>query len=276
MKRIAAGVVLAALLVVSVIFYRHTYTKVASALAGNVGESPLTVVIDAGHGGNDPGGIGVSGVLEKDVNLAVAEFLKKDLEQRGIKVVMTREEDTGLYSENASNKKREDLANRIQVITDANPQFVICIHQNSFTDPKYSGAQVFYYKDSSEGASLAAYVQNQLISGVDPSNTRVPKSNMNYYMLKNSPAPIIIVECGFLTNSEEEAKLGTEDYQRKLAWNIYLGIMQYVNGAQTSGVGSGASGNTGNTGEALDTENASSGEESPSEAGDTENTGEES
>lgn len=146
-----------------------------------------------------------------------------------MEVVMTRESDQGLYSETASNKKREDLAKRIEIIEQEQPDFVVCIHQNIFTDAKYSGAQVFYYKESEEGAQLAGNIQKQLIAGVDPKNTRVPKSNMNYYMLKESPAPIVIVECGFLSNTEEEAKLGTEDYQRDLAWNIYLGIMQYVN-----------------------------------------------
>ncbi|MEI3265928.1 MAG: N-acetylmuramoyl-L-alanine amidase [Frisingicoccus sp.] len=185
--------------------------------------------LQSAHGGNDPGGIGVSGVLEKDVNLSVALFLKANLESQGMEVIMTRDTDKALYSsESSTNKKKEDLAKRIEIITETNPDFVLCIHQNIFTDAKYSGAQVFYYQESEESARLAACLQAQLIAGVDPDNTRVPKSNMNYYMLKNSPVPIVIVECGFLTNAEEEAKLGTEEYQRKLAWNIYLGTMQYL------------------------------------------------
>lgn len=231
MKRVMAVVICAGFLGLSVLFYSRTYSKVAAAISGEARESSVkTVVIDPGHGGNDPGGIGVSGVLEKDVNLSVALFLKSNLEQQGIQVVMTRDRDTALYSEGAPNKKKDDLAKRIQIITEAAPDFVICVHQNIFTDAKYSGAQVFYYKDSEEGARLAACIQDQLIAGVDPENTRVPKSNMNYYMLKNSPSPIVIVECGFLTNAEEEGKLGTEEYQRALAWNIYLGVMQYMNG----------------------------------------------
>ena len=199
-------------------------------LGGVSKEDKIKIVIDPGHGGNDPGGIGVSGVLEKDVNLSVAAFLKQNLEQQGIEVVMTRETDEGLYSETAANKKKEDLAKRIEIIEQEHPDFVVCIHQNIFTDAKYSGAQVFYYKESEEGARLAGNIQEQLIAGVDPENTRVPKSNMNYYMLKESPAPIVIVECGFLSNKEEEAKLGTEDYQRALAWNIFIGTMHYING----------------------------------------------
>ena len=230
MKRVLAVMVLMGFLVLSVVFYSRTYSRVSAAISNISGtQTKLKVVIDPGHGGNDPGGIGVSGVLEKDVNLSVALFLKANLESQGMEVIMTRDTDKALYSsESSTNKKKEDLAKRIEIITETNPDFVLCIHQNIFTDAKYSGAQVFYYQESEESARLAACLQAQLIAGVDPDNTRVPKSNMNYYMLKNSPVPIVIVECGFLTNAEEEAKLGTEEYQRKLAWNIYLGTKQYL------------------------------------------------
>lgn len=230
MKRVLAVMVLMGFLVLSVVFYSRTYSRVSAAISNISGtQTKLKVVIDPGHGGNDPGGIGVSGVLEKDVNLSVALFLKANLESQGMEVIMTRDTDKALYSsESSTNKKKEDLAKRIEIITETNPDFVLCIHQNIFTDAKYSGAQVFYYQESEESARLAACLQAQLIAGVDPDNTRVPKSNMNYYMLKNSPVPIVIVECGFLTNAEEEAKLGTEEYQRKLACNIYLGTMRYL------------------------------------------------
>ena len=229
MKKIGAILVMLALLGLSVVYYRRTYSEVAEVFSNASDKQIVKVVIDPGHGGNDPGGIGVSGVLEKDVNLSVALFLKENLEQQGIEVVMTRETDQGLYSETAKNKKKEDLAKRIQIIEESRPDVVLCIHQNIFTDAKYSGAQVFYYEKSEEGAKLASAIQDQLIAGVDPSNNRVPKSNMNYYMLKQSPVPIVIVECGFLSNIEEEAKLGTLEYQRDLAWNIYLGTMHYLN-----------------------------------------------
>ena len=232
MRKIFIGLILVGLLGTSIAYYVRTYSQVAEVLAGTVEKKGIKVVIDPGHGGNDPGGIGVSGVLEKDVNLSVAMFLKENLEQQGIEVVMTRERDEGLYSETAENKKKEDLAKRIEIIEENQPDFVLCIHQNIFTDAKYSGAQVFYYEDSMEGARLASAIQSQLIAGVDPENTRVPKSNMNYYMLKKSPVPIVIVECGFLSHVEEEAKLGTTEYQRALAWNIYLGTMHYLNETQ--------------------------------------------
>ena len=229
MKKIGAIFIMTVLLGLSAVYYLRTYSEVAAVFSRKAEEKPLKVVIDPGHGGNDPGGIGQSGVLEKDVNLSIALLLRDNLKQQGIEVVMTRETDCGLYSETSKNKKKEDLAKRIQIIEEAEADFVLCIHQNIFTDSKYKGAQVFYYESSEAGAKLADSIQNQLIIGVDPENNRVSKSNMNYYMLKQSPIPIVIVECGFLSNKEEELKLGTLEYQRALAWNIYLGTMHYVN-----------------------------------------------
>ena len=118
---------------------------------------------------------------------------------------------------------------RCEIIAETSPDVVISIHQNSYTDRSVCGAQVFYYKESEEGARLAGLIQNQLIQGVDPDNTRVPKSNMNYYMLKQSPVPIVIVECGFLSNSTEAERLTTDSYQEKCAWAIQLGILRYLN-----------------------------------------------
>ena len=170
MKRVMAVMVLAGFLALSVVFYSRTYSRVAAAVSNaSGGETKPRVVIDPGHGGNDPGGIGVSGVLEKDVNLSVSLFLKANLEAQGFEVIMTRDTDKALYSsESSKSKKKEDLAKRIEIITEAKPDFVLCVHQNIFTDAKYSGAQVFYYQDSEEGARLAECIQNQLIAGVDP------------------------------------------------------------------------------------------------------------
>lgn len=189
----------------------------------------LTIIVDAGHGGNDPGKIGVNGAKEKDINLEIAKLLQKYLHQQDVNVVMTRESDSGLYSESSSNKKSEDMRNRVAMITDNNADLLVSIHQNSFSEQKYSGAQVFYYTGSVEGQRLAETVQKQLISGADPDNHREAKANSDYYLLKKSTVTAIICECGFLSNPEECEKLTTAEYQRKIAWNIYLGIMQYIN-----------------------------------------------
>ncbi len=197
---------------------------------GRAAKVRATIVIDAGHGGNDPGKIGVNGAEEKAINLNIALLLEQYLTAQGIQVVMTRTSDTGLYSEGTSNKKAEDMRNRVQLVKDSQADLLVSIHQNSYTAPKYKGAQVFYYTGSSEGQRLAESIQNRFVSGLDPDNHRVAKDNSAYYLLKNAPTAAVICECGFLSNPEECEKLSDENYQRQVAWNIYMGIMNYLNG----------------------------------------------
>lgn len=187
------------------------------------------IVIDAGHGGADPGKVGVNQVEEKDLNLAIALRLKKLLEAEGFEVVLTREDENGLYSEGASNKKVEDMRKRCEIITDAMPVFTISIHQNSYPEEYVKGAQVFYYGASSEGKELAEILQASLIERLDPENHRAAKANESYYLLKRTPTPTVIVECGFLSNNQEAQLLTTEEYQEKVAWAIHMGVLQYLN-----------------------------------------------
>ncbi len=191
-------------------------------------ERNLCVVIDAGHGGSDPGKVGINDQLEKDINLKIAHKLKMFLQAEGIKVVMTRQEDGGLYDEGASNKKVQDMKRRLEVIEKADPMLVVSIHQNSYHEEYVKGAQVFYYETSEKSKQLAELLQEQLRS-LEPENKRVAKGNDSYFLLKKTAKPIVIVECGFLSNREEADKLATDIYQEKLAWNIYIGIMQYLN-----------------------------------------------
>ena len=194
----------------------------------------ITVVIDAGHGGFDSGKVGVDGTLEKDVNLLIAKKLEKLLQAADIHVVMTRTEDAGLYDETSDNKKRQDMTNRIKLINEANPACIVSIHQNSYPEESVDGAQVFYYTGSDSGKLLAALIQQELVTDVDPSNHRVEKANDSYYLLKNASAPIVIAECGFLSNYAESKKLVDDAYQQKLAWAIHMGILQYLNSLTTS------------------------------------------
>lgn len=187
------------------------------------------VVIDAGHGGRDPGKIGVNDVLEKDINLAIAMKLKKHLELNDLKVVMTRTEDMGLYSESDGNKKMADMRKRIAIIEENAPIAAVSIHQNSFSQEKYKGAQVFYHSKSSYGKALAEIVQSQIKETIKDDNKRQAKSNTDYYLLKKSTCPLIIVECGFLSNGEEAKLLSEDAYQEKMAWAIHMGIMKYIN-----------------------------------------------
>lgn len=188
----------------------------------------ICIVIDAGHGGGDPGKVGINDALEKDINLSVALKLKSLLEQKDIKVVLTRESDTSLAPAGANNQKAADMQQRCQIITETNPVFTISIHQNSYTTPDIRGAQVFYYGQSDKGEELAAILQKNLISRLDPENRRTAKANESYYLLKKTPTPTVIVECGFLSNPEEAELLLDADYQNKLSRAIYMGILEYL------------------------------------------------
>lgn len=206
-------------------------TRVRSVCSDDVivQESRRIVVIDAGHGGFDSGKVGIDGTLEKDINLIIAKKLEKLLTAADIQVVMTRTEDTGLCDEHTENKKKQDMIQRLSLMNQTSADCIVSIHQNSYPEESIDGAQVFYPAGSLEGNTLAALIQNELILDVDPSNHRMEKSNDSYYLLKNASAPIVIVECGFLSNRAESKKLVDDTYQQKLAWAIHLGILQYLN-----------------------------------------------
>ncbi|MDE6916259.1 MAG: N-acetylmuramoyl-L-alanine amidase [Lachnospiraceae bacterium] len=189
----------------------------------------ITIVIDAGHGGIDPGKIGVNNALEKDINLAIALKVERNLRENGINVVMTRTDDSGLYKETDSNKKVRDMKNRLAIIEEAKPALAVSIHQNSYPDASVSGVQVFYYKDSARSRDAAEILQTQLIRTLRPKKERVAKENGSYYLLKKTSVPIVIVECAFMSNPTEAALLTQDDYQEKVAWAIYMGIMQVIN-----------------------------------------------
>ena len=192
-------------------------------------EAVPVVVIDAGHGGDDPGKIGINGSLEKDINLNIVKKLAGYLEAEGVQVVLTRDTEEGLYDAHASNKKVQDMKRRIEKIEETDPVLTVSIHQNSYPEEYVHGAQVFFYRGSTEGEALAERIQNRLVQGLDPENHRQIKANDSYYLLKKTAVPIVIVECGFLSNREEAQKLCEESYQEKIAWQIHLGIMQYLN-----------------------------------------------
>lgn len=190
--------------------------------------APVRIAIDPGHGGADPGKVGVAGTKEKDINLQIAKKLQAYLEERGMETVLTREEDTDLADEGVSNAKVSDLQKRCHIIAEAEPLFAISIHQNSFTDSSASGPQVFYYEHSEEGRRLAEALQQSLTERLAPSNVRAAKANESYYMLKKTTVPTVIIECGFLSNPAEEGLLSAEDYQDRIVEAIYEGIENYL------------------------------------------------
>ena len=202
------------------------------AVTGQAGKR--LVIVDAGHGGNDPGKIGVDDSKEKEINLQIAKKLKVLLEQQDLEVRMTREEDQGLYEEHSSNKKVQDLKNRCELINGMNPDCVISIHQNSYHQEPISGGQVFYYKTSERGKRLAEILQRRFDYVLGERNTRQAKPNGNYYLLLHVKQPIVIVECGFLSNWKEAADLNAEEYQDRLAWTLHMGIMEFLNQKKSS------------------------------------------
>lgn len=188
----------------------------------------LHIVLDAGHGADDSGKLGINQALEKDVNLAIVAYLQELLQQHGITVTLTRSDDLPLYEEGVSNKKMSDMKKRIQIITDAQADAVVSIHQNSYTESAVCGPQVFYYKDSAEGERLATCIQSRFTDLLGEKNRRKVKANKDYYLLLHTPIPTVIVECGFLSNPAEAEDLVTESYQRQVAEVVCHGIMDYL------------------------------------------------
>lgn len=224
-KRIGVTALLVCLVVAAIRVPRVVQYDVMNR---SVQKARYCICIDSGHGENDPGKIGVAGTKEKEVNLAIALKLKKSLEKQNIRVVMTRTDDRNLADANATNEKTSDMKNRVAKMDSEQPDAVISIHQNSYTDSSAKGAQVFYYSESKEGKVLAEILQKSLIEHADPENHRMAKANTSYYILKNTAAPTVIVECGFLSNPEEETLLNTAQYQDKLVDALQKGICEYL------------------------------------------------
>lgn len=189
-----------------------------------------TIVIDAGHGGEDSGAVADDGTLEKDINLDIANKLNKMLVSSGFHTLMTREKDVAIYDkdqdENLRQKKVSDMQNRLELINSNYSNILISIHQNKFPDKKYSGAQVFFSKNNKLSEVLASSVQVSVKNLIQPQNDReIKPANKDIFILHNSKVPAIIVECGFISNDEELNKLNDEDYKSKIAFAIYCGIL---------------------------------------------------
>lgn len=224
-------IIILGILMIALLFGMYAYKKdnlLETGKMNRIGDGQI-VVIDAGHGGMDPGKVAVNGKLEKDINLEIAKKVKKYLELNDIKVVMTREKDEGLYQLTDSNKKVVDMKNRLRIIEENHPLLTVSIHQNSYPNETVSGMQVFYYRDSLCGKEAAEIMQKQLIESLKPEKERAIKDNTTYYLLKKTSVPIMIVECGFLSNKAEAELLCNPEYQEKIAWAIHMGILRYIN-----------------------------------------------
>ena len=200
------------LLILSLAYVMPAATTKKIQQVSTVPKKTLTVLLDAGHGADDSGKVGINQVLEKE----------------GINVVMTREDDSPLYQSSDRNKKLADMKKRIQIMVDCDADIAVSIHQNSYTQESVKGPQVFYYKDSAEGKKLAASIQEAFDLVIGDENTRTIKPNGEYYLLVHSPMPLVICECGFLSNWEEAKLLATPAYQKSIAKAIGQGILEYL------------------------------------------------
>jgi len=208
-----------------------------SGLSGSASNTStgITVVLDAGHGGIDGGVTGVNtGVKESDLNLAVVRKIEKCLTDAGINVVLTRKTDGGLYGIAVGSFKSRDMKKRKEIIEKAKPNVVISIHMNKFPVSTRRGAQVFYKNTSSSGKALANNVQNALNDIEEAVRSFSPLSG-DYYILNCTEYPSIIVECGFLSNAEDEKLLSDDVYQEKLAYTIFKGIISYLTATTSYG-----------------------------------------
>ena len=194
----------------------------------NQSVSPSQVVIDIGHGGDDPGKVGINNANEKDINLKIGQYLYRLLTASGYSVTLTRDQDVSLAEPGAQNQKRSDLNRRKEIMEQAAPMAVVSIHQNSYPSESQHGSQVFYGSGQEESKLLASYIQEQCRRILDPENKRQIKENNEYYLFRNNPYPTVIVECGFLSNYREANLLITDEYQQKTAWAVYMGIVQYL------------------------------------------------
>ena len=192
-----------------------------------------TVIIDAGHGGEDGGATSAAGLVEKTVNLEIAQILRDMLEANGVNVVMTREDDRLLYDRNTNyegRKKKLDLAARVEIANSTENAILISIHLNSFTDPRYSGLQVWYSPNNADSLPLAELIRKENQEKLQPTNTRATKpATTAINLLHNSTCPAVLVECGFLSNPEEAALFETDEYRQSIAFTILCATTEFLN-----------------------------------------------
>ena len=233
-RKIITGAVFSACVAVAVIGGAVVSDKAESVPASimNISEEAPTIVLDAGHGGADGGCVSADGVPEKGINLSILLRLRDILELNGYKVEVTRDTDTSIHDkgiEGLANQKSSDMDNRLALFNKYDNAVCISIHQNQFTDPKYSGAQMFYANTNSESEALAQSLQDQFRQQLQPQNQREIKlCGSELFLCYYCENPTVMVECGFLSNADEAALLTTEEYRQKVAFTIFSGIQQWL------------------------------------------------
>lgn len=192
--------------------------------------SNKTIVIDAGHGIPDEGAQSSNGTTEAETNLKIAIKLQNLLEQSGCTVILTRSDENAIYDIDAKTlrqKKVSDIHNRVKIGNESSADIFVSIHLNKIPQQQYDGWQTFYKDGNENGKKLATLIQSNLNEAIQKENKRVAKTIENIYIVKHVEIPTTIVECGFLSNPEEEKRLLEDSYQDRLAWGIYNGIIDY-------------------------------------------------
>lgn len=189
------------------------------------------IVIDAGHGGADSGCVGVNGCYEKDINLAIVKNLQSLLTISGFEVVLTRSEDVSIHDENVEglrDQKVSDMENRLEIVNTYPDCIFVSVHQNQFTEKQYFGGQIFYTTNNPDNFKFAQIMQN-CFRELQPENDREIKLIDNgLYLFKTTQQPALLIECGFLSNESDAANLTDSEYQKKTAFVIYKGLMEYI------------------------------------------------
>ena len=212
--------------IVTQLFRNELYFESADAIPYD-----KIIILDAGHGGEDPGAIGVTGVYEKDLNLQLVLEIGNILEKQGYIVVYTRTEDKLLYNEDQNIKgirKISDLKNRCEAANKYPDSIFVSIHMNSFGEGKYSGLQVYYSPEDNDSRLLADKIQSSVKDSLQKDNNRTIKQGDGMYLLENTEPTAVLIECGFLTNKTECEKLSQKEYQKELSFAIVCGIIEYV------------------------------------------------
>lgn len=235
MKRyfVSVFIISALLITASVLLLIYTVTSSVLADSALVSDSPHSVVIiDAGHGGADSGAVGPDGTLEKDLNLSIALKLKEYLEENNTSVILTRKNDDSIHDGDSSTlreKKVSDIHNRMKIMEDTDNCIFVSIHQNSFGQSKYKGTQVFYSPNTDSSVLLAQSIQKSVVNQIQNDNKReIKKCTDSVYLIYNAKKTAVLVECGFMTNSDELALLKSEEYQTELSKAIGDGIIDYL------------------------------------------------
>lgn len=205
-------------------------TERALPTSSPAAEKPV-IVLDAGHGGLDSGAVGKSGLLEKDVNLSIVLKLRDMLELSGFEVVLTRDKDISIYDagvEGIRNQKLSDMDNRLEIIQQYPDSIFLCIHQNNYTDPQYFGAQMFYNDNNSDNRTLAQIMQNRFAQLQTGNDREIKLSGDELFLLKSNTNPSLMIECGFLSNPDEEQKLASDEYRQQVAFTIWSGLLEFI------------------------------------------------